>query len=481
MKKWLVVLLLVAMPAMGLSQSTPDSQTPPIAITNVTVIDATGAAAQANMTVIVADRHIVTIGKAGKVRVPAGAQVVDGKNKFLIPGLWDMHVHAAANTSLYFPLFIANGVTGVRNMHTTVRNPLELTNRIRQEVAEGKLLGPRFVANGPIVDGPKPVHPGSVAVANADEARRAVVTLKQGGADFIKVYSLLSRDAYFAIADEAKKQGIPFAGHVPVSVSVAEASNAGQTSIEHLDGVLVACSSREAELMKMNNEAAEAFSKPETRAAARARLAESERLSVETYDEAKAAALFKLLASNHTWQCPTFVVLRAPDFAEGGQEIAGIKYIPAKTRDGWNQVAKHIPPEVIATSKKSFQRALKIVRAMRRAGVEFLAGTDVGNPFLVPGFSLHEELGWMVKAGLTPMEALQAATRNPARFLGLAGSLGTIEKGKLADLVLLDANPLEAISNTARINAVLLNGRLFDRAALNDLLSRVEAAAIKKD
>ncbi len=207
--------------------------------THVTVIDVTGMPSKSDMTVIVAGNRIEAIGKTGKVKTPKDAQIIDATGKYLIPGLWDMHVHTLSNErrETFFPLFIANGVTGVRDMGTST--PLEQVNQFRREIADGTRLGPRIVTAGPIVDGPKPVNPTiSIGVANEIEARRAVRLLKQQGADFIKVYSTLPREAYFAIVDEAKKQGLAFAGHVPLSVTAAEASNAGQKSMEHMFGVL---------------------------------------------------------------------------------------------------------------------------------------------------------------------------------------------------------------------------------------------------
>lgn len=206
-----------------------------LAIIHVTVIDATGAEAAPDQTVIIKGDRISSMGKTGEVAIPNDASTVDASGKFLIPGLWDMHVHTLqeGRPELFFPLFIASGVTGVRDMGSP---PHELRGirRLREQIEEGKLLGPRIVAAGPLVDGPSPMFPElSIAVASETEARQVVNDLTSGGADFIKVYSLLTRDSYFAVADEARRRDIPFAGHGPESVSAAEASDAGQGSIEH--------------------------------------------------------------------------------------------------------------------------------------------------------------------------------------------------------------------------------------------------------
>ncbi len=250
-----VVALAGALPARA-----EDAPAKPLAITGVTVIDATGAPARPDMTVVVTGVRITAIGKSGEVGVPEGARVVDGKGKYLIPGLWDMHVHTVGSS--FLPLYLANGVTGVRDMHAV--DPDYAIFDLRKQVQEGKQPGPRVVAAGPLVDGPKPFVPNSLVAANAAEGREAVRKLKMMGADFVKVYNKLPREAYLSIADEAKKQGLPFAGHVPESVSAAEASDLGQKSIEHLNGVELACSDREDELRR---EAVAALAKADNQAA----------------------------------------------------------------------------------------------------------------------------------------------------------------------------------------------------------------------
>jgi hypothetical protein len=339
--------------------------------------------------------------------------------------------------------------------------------RWRDQIAKGSLLGPRMVVASPIIDGPEPIWPNSISVRNEEEGRKAVRRVKQWGADFVKVYSLLPRDAYFGIADEAKQQGITFVGHVPVSVSPGEASDAGQKSIEHLTGIMIECSDKEKELR-------DAIIKAKS-PGARARV----RTALETYDQKKAADLFARFVKNQTWQCPTLTVLRSSVYLgdENFRRDGRLRYIPRLLQQRWTMRVANRDGGDDATAKKVFQKQLEIVGAMRKAGVPILAGTDTGNPFCFPGFSLHEELALLVIAGLTPVEALRAATLDAVKFLGLEKTLGTIEEGKLADLVLLNANPLEDIRNTQRIDAVISNGRLFDRKALDKLLAEAEGAA----
>ena len=460
----LSAIALAVLCAIGRAQSAAPSL---LIIHEVTVIDATGSPAQPHRTVIVRDGKIEEIGSSDRSRGRklAGVQV-DGTGKFLVPGLWDMHVHMAfgdwfpRGKQVTLPLFIANGITGVRDMG----GELDVLQQWRKQINAGTLIGPRMVISGPMLDGPKPRFPSSIAIATPDDGRRAVDDWKRRGADFIKLQSLLPREAVFAIADEARKQGISFVGHVPDSVRASEASNAGQKSFEHLIGIFEGSSPLEDQFLKG----------PKT---------EGQFLS--TYDPARAAALFALLAKNHTWQCPTLVWERGGNLIDQADFIhdTRAKYVPAYWKDvTWKRFTEEIIRDFnsddLATRKRFVEKELEVVNAMHRAGIPFLAGTDTPpGVYLFPGFSLHEELQRFVAAGFTPLEALQTATLNPAKFLGMDDRLGTIEKGKLADLVLLDANPLDDIRNTQKIAAVIVNGRYLSRHDLDKMLAGVEAAA----
>ena len=456
-----------------------------LAISDVTVIDATGAPAKPNMTVVITGDRITKIAKTGDLEIPKNSQVIDGKGKFVTPGYWDMHVHTVIGRlpELYFPLFIANGVTGVRDMAAL---DVGLLKQLQKDINEGRLIGPRIVA-GKMVDGPIPIWPGlPISISDEASARQAVASVKDSGVDFIKVYSLIPRPAYFALADEAKKRGITFAGHVPFLVSATEASDAGQKSIEHLEGVLLACSAEEPELRKALEEAVKAAKdESQIRTSLVRVLRQTEIRAHETYSQEKAAALFKRFAANGTWQAPTLVVQRAVAFLNDSEftNDPRLKYVRRGIRDQWTNKddfrLKNITPENSALYKRMFQQRLEIIMAMHRARLKMLAASDALVWYVVPGFSLHDELELFVKAGLNPMEALQTATRNPAIYLGLIDTLGTVEQGKKADLVLLEANPLENISNTKRINAVIVNGKLIPRASLDKMLKEAEAAANK--
>lgn len=477
MRKISSILLMFALSIFSLAQSNSRSQTPPLVITHVTIIDATGAPPKPDQTVVVVAGRIHELGNSSRVRVPRGAQVLDATGKFLIPGLWDMHVHLAGvsanpawSKDVVLPLYAANGVTGVRDMGSD----LQLVQQWRKEVSSGLIAGPRIVTPGPMLVTRKSNQPETLAVQNENEARETVRSLKSRGADFIKVISL-ARESYMALADESKKERIAFAGHVPESITAAEASDAGQKSIEHLSGILLACSSRETEIRKARAEAR-----------ARSDRIAFERLASETldtYDAKKASLLFSRLIKNGTWQVPTLVWTRANESLQNiSADDDRLKYVPAALREEWKpeKMREGLAEGYFDLTRRMFEKDLEIVGAMNRAGVRILAGSDSLDPYVFPGSSLHEELALLVKAGLTPIEAIQAATRNAASYLGMLDTAGTIERGKVADLLLLDADPLAEISNTQKINAVVLNGKLIDKDGIKKMLANVETAANKK-
>lgn len=474
------------------SAQTSSTKQRALALTHVTVIDTIGGPAQAGVTVVIRGDRIAAMGKSSKIRVPPGGQVVNAAGKFLIPGLWDMN--AFFYEKEYFPIFIANGVTGVRVMLGYGEH-----YEWRKQIAKGQLLGPRMVVASRWVEGPKEITTWGIPVASEPEARQAVINAQKHSADFIEVggAETLQRDAFFALADEAKKRGIPLEGHVPVSVSVEEASNAGQRSIDPLPqifdvdvGILAACSSHEVDLLKSWQEAlAEFFTSGHSDdplwkiPGSRARM----ELALETYDPRKAQALFALLKANQTWVTPSLTAERNFAFFDDPSIVGDprLKYVSVGERswfeDERNRLSKTRTPEDTAVLKTVYQKYFEIVGAMHRSGVELLAGTTTEEPLsTVPGFGLHDELALLVQAGLTPLEALQTATLNPARFLGREQDFGTVAPSKVADLVLLDANPLEDINNTRKIAAVVYRGKLFPRASLDAMLAKIEALASQK-
>jgi imidazolonepropionase-like amidohydrolase len=451
----------------------------PLVLTHVAVIDVAGGKAQPDRTVVILDGHIREIGESANIAVPRDSQVVDATGKFLIPGLWDMHVHLAhihsANWAreVSLPLLIANGITGVRDMG----GDFDLIKALRKEIAAGALPGPRIIAAGPQLLGFSKDSVQFLASNNADAARRSVIYLKQAGADFIKVQSPVPRDAYFAIADEARRQGLSFVGHVPELITAVEASDAGQRSMEHSMGIWQSCSTAEPELRKSMTEAMKDYKTAPGYILARVEFGLPPRGSLDTFSDEKASRLFERFTRNGTWQVPTLV--EEQSFAlliSGGlMDQRGMNFIPPLMQKPWDlpNILNPLSAEDRQDLVKIVPMMLDVVGRMHRAGVRILAGSDA--PWLVvPGFSLHDELVLLVKAGFTPAEALRTATLDSAQFLGLENSLGTVEPGKLADLVLLDANPQEDIRNTQKISGVFLQGRYFNRQALDGLLQQVK-------
>ena len=401
-----------------------------LVFTGVNVINTTGAPLQTDMTVIIREGRIARLGKTGRIKIPKGSRIVEAQGKFLIPGLWDMHAHLG-NDSFdkqgHLSLFLVNGVTGVRIMDGDPAH-----HEWRNEIGSGKLNGPRMLIASPTI-GQSPI--------SASAAREAVKQAKLAAADFVKVHDALSHDAYLAVLDEARKLKLPVAGHVPAVLTAAEVSARGQKSIEHFTG-----------------------------------------LDEAKADVKKAITLAAILKRNRTWLCPTLIMRQSYASLDDAKlaHDPRLRYVKPSWARRWLRMAADSAKtsrEEWANRRALVEKEKALVGLLHRNGVEILAGTDEVSPFCAPGFSLHDELVLLVTAGLTPIQALQSATLNPARFFERDRDLGSIEQGKLADLVLLDGNPLRDIRNTQKINAVVVNGRLLDRQALDEMLSKVAADA----
>jgi len=471
--------ILLAIAVFAMAATTVRAQSP-IVIRNVTTVDVQTGSLRPAQTVIIEGTRTKTMGEAAQLATPKGARIVDGTGKFLIPGLWDMHVHATGPgvDRLFLPVLVANGVTGVREMFGTFRWYADA----RAMAKRGEIVMPRLVGSGHILDG-KPQIWQSVEVADAAQARHAVDSLARGGAAFIKVYSRLTPDEFRAIADEAKKHNLSFAGHVPTLVSVDEALSLGMASIEHLQMFTTACSSQE-----------EAFRSALLDAVASPKGWDSSgvisRLQLpmlrQTFDRERCTALAKRVAASNTWMVPTVVVLHSTTHLDDPslRNDPRLQYIPEFFKTGWNPANdfrfRAVTPEGWAARKRIFDEQLSILRILHDAGAKFLAGTDLSNPYLYPGFSLYDELTYLTKNGFSNLEALQTATINPARFLNATDSLGTIAEGTVADLVLLDANPLVDIANVARVHAVIANGVLIDAARRQQILKNAVSIASKR-
>lgn len=413
---------------------------------------------------IVQRGYITSVGVGPKPKTS-----IDGTGKYLLPGLWDMHVHLWEQQPM-FGLYVANGVLGVRDMGTD----LTRTKEWRTGVEMARRIGPRIYTAGSPVDGPGADNAKMpVIYAGSPEiARRAVDSLDGQGADFIKVLSSLSRDSYMALAQRARVIRAEFAGHVPESVTVSQALDNRQKSMEHLFGVALACSSVEQELRE---ERLLAIDAKDYDALARIRVR-----SYETFSESKATELFNRMARFNVWQTPTLTLRKRLSLIGVREAVENplTQRAPSSVRAKWDDPRKDLEKatkEQIDRFQSDYEFHQKLVAMMQRKGVGLLAGTDTGDPYVLPGYALHDELELLVAAGLTPAEALRTATIHPARYFRIEARAGSIARGKRADLVLLDANPLEDIRNSRKISSVIVRGRLLDSKELNRLLSEADA------
>jgi hypothetical protein len=454
-----------------------------LALTHVTVIDATGTTP--DTTVVMRGDRITSVGG----RVPAGAKVVDLTGKFLIPGLCDMHVHSQQVDRVYPPLYVVNGVTTVRQM-----GGYPFHHEWRDKIESGALLGPRQAIGSIYVDGVPTqwsgIPLGTIEVKDAAEARAAVRRLKAEGADFVKIYSRLSTEAYFAVADEARRQRIPFEGHWPDAVPTRAAVSSGQRTLEHLYNILFATSNQEAEIradidrITLDPVSGNPFN---TYMSWFRQIHPLEWRAAHTHDPRKARALFAHFAAHRAWHTPTLATLRMVDVPADWPPDTDprLAYLPAMATGFWSDWRQALLAnrrgDEAAQRVELYHRRAALAAEMYRAGVPLLAGSDDATPGLVPCFALHEELARLVEGGLTPLQALRTATVEPARYLGMEDSLGTVGRGKLADLVVLEANPLTDIRNTQRIHAVLVRGRLLTPEDRQRILADIAAAAAQED
>jgi len=439
-------------------------------IKNVNLIDVKSEAVNKCMDISIIGDCIAHIDRH-RNRTYIAPQIIDGTDQYLIPGLWDMHTHTWLDYKDFFPLLLANGITGIRDMWGNLNELI----KIREEIKNGIIAGPEIISAGAIVDGKLTVLEGSYVADTPEKGREIVIKQKADGADFIKVYSRLEREVYFAIADECKKQNIPLCGHIPEKITLEEAIIAGQQSSEHYNGIM--------EFMSSKKDYYYSVLRGEIRDSAltgtNSSLKRIEFLA-QTFDKGRIDDLIKILSKSNMWIDPTWVVIRTYAYLNDSSFTRDdrIYYMPEYFIKYWD------PKRNINFSRRTDadydverdwdQKGLSIMKQMLEGGVKFLAGTDYPNPYCFPGFSLHDELQIFVeKAGFTPWEALKTATINPAIFLKKDKELGTIEKGKKANLVMLSANPLENINNTRQIEGIALRGKYYEGNILKEQIEKI--------
>lgn len=422
-----------------------------LCITEVEIIDVKEGRVIQGQTLLIEDERIVDI-RDSELDTSACSESFSARGKFAIPGLWDMHVHGSDNPA-HWPIYIANGVVGVRDMFVR-EDPAE-----QRAQAAAAPVAPELYLSGPIIDGPPGFWKGSDLAADASSAAEIVKRQAAAGSDFVKVYEWLSKEAYVAVLETASSLGITVAGHIAGSMTLIEASNLGLRSVEHMDDVSVSCSANEVVLRKMDS--GEFFDS----------LTQAND-AYKTFDESKCELLALELIRSGTWLVPTLAVMEAGAKAEYPSPKA-VSYSEYLDTDSANRIlaGEPTPENELEIMQEDFGVNLQLTGFLYAAGVPVLAGTDTLNPNVFPGFSLHDELELLVEAGMSELDALRAATINPARFLEREDDFGNVEAGNAADLVILDANPLEDIANTTTIHAVVLNGELLTRSDLDRLLN----------
>jgi imidazolonepropionase-like amidohydrolase len=423
-------------------------------ITNVNIVDVNTGKLLKNKTVGIDNNRISAI--YDKEIVSSGSKVViDGKGKYLIPGLWDMHAHYKWSNVDMDPLLIANGIIGVREMWGDMPEFVKVPKKTQQE----GIVSPDVYLSCDLIDGDPPAFPGSVIVKSPGDAVDAVKSQIDKKVDFIKVYSMLSEDCFMAIAMEAKNRNIPFAGHIPNNVSIYKAIEAGMASSEHLYGLL------EGSISQNNNE-----NPPK-----------SMEEFILRFSEERFDSLCSLLAKSNMWICPTLTVNRAMSSLNDSIFINDnrIAYLPGYILEIWNQkmnpYTKSQIDDFANSTRVRYLFELSLIGKMNKKGVKFIAGTDFPNPYVFPGFSLHDELSLMVKGGMPALDVLRSATINPALFMNKKADFGSVEVGKLASLVLLNKNPLENIENTKTIETVIVRGKVYTRKALDLMLEQAKS------
>lgn len=420
------------------------------AFVNVTVIPMDAERVVPDQTVIVRDGRITAVGPAGTTAVPDAAVRINGRGRFLIPGLAEMHAHVPSDPEYareVLFLYMAHGVTTIRGM---LGHPNHLA--LREQLNAGEVLGPRFWTSGPSVNGN--------SVPTPDVARRVAREQKAAGYDFIKIHPGLTRETFDALAAAADAAGIRFAGHVPAAVGVPRALEAGYWSIDHLDGY-------------MEPLVADGAARPTSGGWFGANLA-------PLADEDQLARIARATAAAGVWNVPTQTLMESYAAAPDPEAFRGrpeLRYLPRQTREQWMTWTVTMdtagPPADVRQRFIEVRR--KLIKALHDAGACLALGSDAPQVWNVPGHSIHRELEAMVAAGLTPYEALATGTRNVAEFFGVRDRAGTVEVGKWADLILLEGNPLEAISNTARRAGVMVRGHWLPRDAIDRRLAEIAA------
>ncbi|WP_290744074.1 amidohydrolase family protein [Haliea sp.] len=475
--------MVIALLAWPLPEAPQDGISGSFLIRDVSIVDVESGLVTSLQSVLVVDGKIASISATGSIDLDGATRVVDGTGKFLIPSLWDMHTHSTKLAPVHqHPLLIANGITGVRDLWGCMNKPdpffacIEDRQAWNEATANQAGLSPRYVGQSSFqINGGSEVpkgFPDYFKARNPLEARQLVAFFADAGADILKVYSEISPAAYFALADEARARGLSLEGHRPLKVSLADVLAADQRSVEHARLFLFECY-RGADEFRALNDPLGAYTP-----VLRARL-------VDEHDSERCRLLMQQFAESNTWWTPTLLTLRMGAMAGDSsfRTDPRLKYIPDlflqlmwepdadRARDsGSDASGRNVNAEM-------YRLAQQHVGQAHAAGANLLAGTDVFDTYIFPGFSVHEELVELVAAGLSPIDALRTATINAATFSGVEDEFGSIEEGKAADMLLLNADPTRDIRSTQKIEGLFFNGQYYERSALDRLLEYAEQQA----
>ncbi len=453
-------------------------------IENITVIDPIYGLKE-NQTVVIKNGKIHRVVPTEELLLSRDNRIVDGTEKYLIPGLWDAHVHFSFMEELapsMLDLFLVHGVTSVRD----TGGDITFVNQWKQKSLDNPTGAPRVMVAGPLLDGLPNVYDGSdpghpplsVGLGTVEDVQHQIQQLNSLGVDLLKAYEMLSPEQFTTVTEMARNNGLKVTGHVPLSMDVISASNAGLNSMEHMRNLELSCASNADELLEQRRKML--FSGREDKGGVlRSRIHQAQRqIAIENYNEEKAIEVLDVLATNETWQIPTLTL--STSFTERPFTRPDVQqsfsYLPQSIEEEWkSNITAFAATEVSAFQTEYAGWLRNMVGKIHEKGIDIMAGTDCPIFFLTPGRSLHQELEVLVEAGLPPLEALKTATYNPAKYFDMENELGSIKENQWADLVILDANPLQNIANTQRINAVIKQGNYIDRSSLDEILARLDS------
>ncbi|MFS4467236.1 amidohydrolase family protein [Maribacter sp. 2210JD10-5] len=481
-KYFLSAIMLTATLLVSCSTDEPLSGT---IIKNVTVIDAQNGSRKAQTVQIKGNIISKVFSAQEAVVISKEAQIIDGTGKFLIPGLWDTHVHLTYNRDLapaMFDLFLVHGITSIRD----TGGELHLTVPLKKAADKDPKNTPRVKITGPLLDGQPTVYTGNgsfpklgVTVANYKTAKNQVSRLHEAGVDVLKLYEMLSPDVFMHIMKMADSLQIPVTGHVPLSLDALDVAEAGIRSMEHLRNLELAFSKNWDSLLQVRRALLQE-GRNESGFKLRTQIHDAQRnYALNNEDAERKALVLKKLADNHVWQVPTLTIMTVASSRFFGSEEwrTSFELLPDSVFTGWNvRLSRYLKSPKSEAFDTYAKWMFKMIMTLKAADVKMMAGTDAPIFFLTPGHSLHKELELLVQGGLTPLEALDAATLQPAKYFKMENELGRIEEGMMADLVLLNANPLKNIKNTKEIEAVIRDGKLHDKNDLNRLRQKLKTA-----